>query len=348
MSRIIIENWTGNKVELLWINVKITKSLDNICHTLEMELPWSERKRIDKHDMIKVRYDNPSLNIPRNFGYVTTVLVDEITYNIDKNEKSIYVLGRSPIRDIIDSTWSLKPGESVAGTLFEIIKSIAAKFNITKVVHFPKDHDPTHKVEWFSWYDESPWMELVKQADNQGFIITANEAGGIDIWNIAAAKSHDGFYLTEGENITSIKYIKNGAEQYHEYIYKYEFKQETVIDDECKNNRVFTIVKMDKNIGDNDRDIKTTLLHLAKLEMRSRKHNRVTVTVPGWGLSNIEIKKLGDIRGKAIFWGLNFLVNVKISSLDFEDDLLISDVALEASCNSINSTITLVNREAYL
>jgi len=105
MSRIIVKNATSGN-ELLWRNIKIKKSLDEICHTLELEIPASERTKVHKHERIEVRYENSFVRDSGGKRLVTTVLIDEITAGADVEKHSVMVIGRSPARDIIDSTWS--------------------------------------------------------------------------------------------------------------------------------------------------------------------------------------------------------------------------------------------------
>jgi prophage tail gpP-like protein len=138
-------NATGG-TELLWRHIRIKKSLDDICHTLELEIPASERTKAHKHDKIEVRYEN---NLVRDSGgrrRVTTVMIDEITASVDVSKNSVFVIGRSPARDIIDSTWT---GTLLNMTLFEVTKNIADKFGITCTNIPPKEGDRTRQVNIF-------------------------------------------------------------------------------------------------------------------------------------------------------------------------------------------------------
>ena len=346
MSRIIVKNVTSSR-ELLWRHIRIKKSLDNICHTLELEIPASERTKVNKHDRITVRYVNSIVREP--YGLVTTVLIDEITASADPTKHNILVIGRSPARDIIDSTWTEARTNM---KLFKFIQYIADRFGIPKenVNCLPNptnnsEYDPTTEVPYFSWQNESPWMKIITEADNQGFIITANEAGGLYIWKPeGTVREKENFFLTEGQNIKTIEWKANGAEQYHEYIVSGGGREVRILDDTCNNNRILTIDLTNPYI-DEDR-----LRRRAETEMRRRKENRVTVTVSGWGLTDAQIQKnLGtNVRGKEIFWVPNLLIPVSMPSLGLQAKLLIAEVEMEASVETMSSTITLTNREAYL
>jgi prophage tail gpP-like protein len=115
-----------------------------------------------------------------------------------------------------------------------------------------------------------------------------------------------------------------------------------VIDNTCNNRRILTIDLTNPGIEP------SKLQRRAETEMRRRRENRVTVTVPGWGLTNPQIKNLGETDGKEIFWAPNLLIPVGMLSVGLEANLLIAEVEQEADRETMSSTITLVNREAYL
>jgi len=352
MYEIIVEKWAGtnNISKLIWRSIRIKKSLDNICHTLELELPISEHTKVHIHDMLKVRYGHPSFDIVenKNYGFVTTVLVDEITINIDTKNSSMLVIGRSPARDIIDSTWSDGRTSNADRnvTLLKLTQYIASRFcriNTERDISCGGDTDFTKPVpQSFTWQNESPWMKLLAEADNQGFIITANEAGGLYIWNLGRAAQHEGFSLTEKQNIKTIEWKKNGAEQYREYVVNAGTKSEKAEDWNCPDGRILTI-DLTEPILEPEK-----IKRRAQTERRRRMETRLTVTVSGWGITDAQIDKLGKtLAGREIFWGLNFIIPVSIPALRYQDNLLIAEVEFEASVASVSSTITLVNKAAY-
>ena len=101
-------------------------------------------------------------------------------------------------------------------TLKALTNEIGGKFAITCET-FPKDSDPTYLVPAFRLGGESPWIKLVNEANNQGLLFTANEAGNLYLWQ-AGRGNPEHFRLTEGLNIKTIRWTKNGSEQFHEYI----------------------------------------------------------------------------------------------------------------------------------
>ncbi|MDR0451274.1 MAG: hypothetical protein LBH26_08415 [Treponema sp.] len=339
MHRLIVTNATSGK-ELIWRHIKVKKSLDNICHTLELEIPPSERVKIHKHDKIEVRYENSLVRDSGGKRRVTTIRVDEITAGADVSKHSLTVIGRSPARDIIDSTWS---GILVNMTLFEITKEIGKKFGIDCTIIPTNIGDPTVKVSVFTWENESPWTKIITEADSQGFIFCSNEAGGLYIWKPEGYVRDEGFHFTEGRNVKTIEWRENGAEQYHEYVVTGGYGEPArVIDSTCNNNRVLTIDLTNPGIE------ASKLQRRAETEMRRRRENRTTVTVSGWGLTDTQIKNLGETIRKEIFWVPNLLIPVSMPSAGLERNLLIAEVEQEADKDIMQSTVTLVNREAYL
>ncbi|MDR0583605.1 MAG: hypothetical protein LBG57_04560 [Treponema sp.] len=343
MSRIIVKN-ASRSAELLWRSVRIKKSLDDICHTLELEIPASERTRVNKHEKIEVRYENDLVKDSGGKRLVTTVMVDEITAGADVSKHSLRVMGRSPARDIIDSTWS---GLLINMTLYGITKNICDKFGIDCVIIPTNAGDITEKVNTFEWQNESPWTKLLTEADGQkangqSFMLTSNEAGGLYIWQAAGSARQEGFHLTEGRNVKTVEWKANGAEQFHEYIITGGGKDFSVIDPTCNNNRVLTM-DLTNPVVDQEK-----LKRRAQTEMRRRRETRTTVTVSGWGLTDTQIKNLGETIGKEIFRVPNLLIPISMPSLGLQANLLIAEVEQEADTETVSSAITLVNREAYL
>jgi prophage tail gpP-like protein len=340
MSRIIVTNATSD-TELLWRYIKIKKSLDHICHTLELEIPAGERTKVHKHDKIEVRYENNLVKDSGGERRVTTVRVDEITTGADVSKHSLMVIGRSPARDIIDSTWS---GILVNMTLYEITKEIGKKFGIDCTIIPTNIGDPTATVSVFTWENESPWTKIITEADNQGFIFCSNEAGGLYIWKPEGYVRDEGFHFTERRNVKTIEWRENGAEQYHEYVVTGGYGEPaSVIDSTCNTKRILTINLTNPSIEP------SKLQRRAETEMRRRRGNRTTLTVSGWGLTDTQIKNLGTVTaGKEIFWIPNLLIPVSMPSLGLDAKLLIAEVDQEADKDMMQSTVTLVNREAYL
>ncbi|MGI5093437.1 hypothetical protein H0R96_12965, partial [Treponema socranskii] len=99
MSKIVVNAapaGTRNFKPLVWNKIQIAKSLDEICHSLTLELPVSQRTNIAVHDTIEVRFYNKYITHNNGNLRVTTVLIDEITDTTDNGRKYITVLGRSP------------------------------------------------------------------------------------------------------------------------------------------------------------------------------------------------------------------------------------------------------------
>ena len=343
MFKPFVKNITTNN-ELLWRSIKIRKSLDEICHVLELEIAPSERTKVKKHHKLEVRCRNNLVNDSGGERLVTTVLVDEITASADTGKHSIIVIGRSPARDIIDSAWSDldDPSDFYDGTLRKITKNIGDKFGIT-CDSFPTDQpDPTEPVLYFTFENESPWTKLIDEADQQKFILTSNEAGNLYLWKVKAVTTSP-YHITEGKNIKSIKWTENGSEQFYEYIVKGGFYDPVrIIDNTCPNKRTLTIVIDDPYIEEEK------LRCRAETEMLRRKENRTVVTVSGWGLTDEQIKSIGDTNQREIFWVPNTLIPVKVPSFGLDASLLISEVEYSATADDISCDITLVNREMYL
>jgi prophage tail gpP-like protein len=340
-SKVIVQaapSGGGGFQELVWKKIKIRKSLDEICHYMELEIPAGERNKIHKHDKVEVRYLNELIRDSDHRRRLTTVMIDEITDVTDTAQKGLLIIGRSPARDIIDSTW----GGMILGqqNLEAVANKVAEPFGVT-VQRMPTNSPETGPVFSFSWENESPWQKLITEADNQGYIFTSNEAGNLYLWRVAAGPRDEGFSLGEGSNIRNIQATENGAEQFHEYVVRGAGKEARQIDSTCKNKRIMTINLTDLIVSEE------TLRRRALTEMLRRRENRTTVTVSGWGLSDIQIQALGETIRKEVFWNPNFLIPVKIPSSGLNGNLLTSQVEYQADEASMTTALTLVNPEAY-
>lgn len=340
-SKVIInvaEPGSSSFRQLVWRKVIIRKSLDEICHYLEMTLPASEIGKINKHDRVTVRCTNPLFSNSNPDPLVTTVMVDEVTSTADTSQKTIKVIGRSPARDIIDSAWSGR----ITGRpkLEEVANTIASQFGI-RAERFPGDKTETGHIAEFAWANESPWTKLINEADNQGYIFTSNEAGNLYLWKVAVTVRSEGFFLYEGQNIREIMYTQNGSEQFNKYVVKGAFGEAEAIDSTCRNKRIKVINLTDMFLQEE------VLRRRARTEMLRRRENKTTVTVTGWGLNDSQLRNLGDTYRKETYWNPNFLIPVRIPSLNLNDNLLISQAEYTADPSSMTTALTLVNKEAY-
>lgn len=344
-----VRNVTAGQ-ELLWQSIKIRKSLDEICHTLELAVPPSEFLKVRKHHRLEVRCRNKLINGKNREPLVTTILVDEITACVDQKKHTVTVIGRSPARDIIDSSWTDLDDQKIIPpfvyrdkTLREITKYIASKFNITCDT-FPTDQpDPTKKVLSFYFEKESPWTKLIDEADQQGYIFTSNEAGNLYLWEVASLVRQEGFNITERINVKSIKWTENGSEQFKNYIVSGNYKSFITVDNTCLGNRTLSI-GVDEFSPDEEK-----IRRRAETEKRRRSETKINVTVPGWGLTDEQFKRLGNTDEKEIYWSPNFLIPVKMPLLGLNNvELLISEVEYSATPESMSCDITLVKRDMYL
>ena len=341
MSKIVVNAapaGTRNFKPLVWNKIQITKSLDEICHSLTLELPVSQRTNIAVHDKVEVRFYNKYITHNNGNLRVTTVLIDEITDTTDNGRKYITVLGRSPARDIIDSAWTGKAGGS---DLLTVAKSIAGQFDII-VDHLPRGQNNTETVSSFEWDCESPWTKLLNAADNQGYVFTSNEAGDLYLTKSGREAEQWHFILAEGTNIKSVETTEAGAEQYHEYVVVSSGVQGSAVDGRCKNKRILTLNLSDFNL-DQEKAKRRALIELYR-----RRKRTIKVTVSGWGLTDEQIKSFDSTEEKELFFNPNFLIPVYIPSAGIDGKMMISEVEYRAEPTAFDCTVSLVNPEVYM
>lgn len=334
----------GKQGNILWNKVRIRKSLDEICHTVELTIPQAQRAKIHKHDKLIMRFESPYITDNKGTHPVTTVLVDDIADTTEENARSALITGRSPARDIIDSTWSgtlngFNLSELLGTDVKKTPERIATRFGIF-AQHMPTNKQCSEKIQFFNWESESPWQKLLGHADCQGYILTSNQAGNLYVWQPGWGVQMSGFFLAEGVNIKRIQVTESGGEQFHEYVVCGAAGEARAIDTECKGKRILTINLTDEYS-------KTALERRAKTEMKRRKENKLVVTVSGWGLTDDQIRRLGNTSQKELTWEPNFLIPVKIPSYKINDTLLISEVEYTADNSVCETDITLIKQDAF-
>lgn len=341
MSKIVINvipAGSEKRTTLQWNRVQIKKSLDEICHSLTLELPVSQKGLLNVHDTIEVRFYNKYITSNDGNLRVTTVRIDEITDTTDAGRKYITVLGRSPARDIIDSSWS---GREESATLLNVANSIAGKFGI-KVQHLPRDVDYTETIPALEWNCESPWTKLLNAADNQGYVLTSNEAGDLYLTKSGRDAEQWHFTLEEGLNVKSVELTESGAEQFHEYVVVSNLLKGRAVDSQCKNNRILTLNLTDFQLDQEKANRR------AQIELYRRRKVTTRVTVSGWGLTDEQIKSFGDTKEKELFFNPNFLIPAYIPGIELDTKMMISEVEYRADPHTYESTVSLVNPEVYM
>ena len=98
MSEVVVAVWVASKKEYATIpykRVTVRKSLDEICHYVEVELTDSELKYVHKHGTLQVRFVSKYITEGKaeylgRYGYhpVTTVYIDEVSTTYEDNNWS--------------------------------------------------------------------------------------------------------------------------------------------------------------------------------------------------------------------------------------------------------------------
>jgi prophage tail gpP-like protein len=323
-----------------WTRLYVRKSMDEICSYLEFETRPSERTRINAHDRVQVRYKNALIDRPVATGYV-----DDIDLEVSAKRNSLLVTGRSAARDIIDSSWS---DEFSDKTLFFILRSFASKFGIldsrgsVNCWHIDDKNgaDPTKTISSFAFENESPWQKLIQEADNQGFVITSSQDGGLYLWKVATSARKEGFLLKEGNGI-EIKDKESGSEQFSKYVLNGADSSVTKTDASCRTKRICTINMTDKSMS------AEALQRRLNTEILRRRNRRITVTTKSWGLSENQLRQMGSLEGKEVLWEINFLTPVKLANLGLDLNMLVSQVEYRADTKSMACDIGLSKPETY-
>lgn len=335
---IIVHKKNAKSIKLTWSKLTIRKSMDELCSSIDVELRVEDFNQIQVHDRFGVYYSYESqgrlIVAPRP---VAMAFIDNIALESSAQSSLLRFNGRSAARDLIDSHWS---DTMPSGTLYEITKALGKRFNFD-VDHLEKS-DPTQVIEDFTFENESPWQLIQSYAANQGFIITSSQIGGLYVWRVAALPREEGFSLDEGKNVVSLRSRQSGVKQFHSYIYKSDGEEATIQDELCSPARIFT-TNLPESVT------KDQLMRRCQTEKRRRREFHIDVSVNSWGLSESQIKRLGsNLKGREIFWEINFLTPVKIPSMGINCNLLTSAVEYHADANNLSCDIQLSLPEEWL
>ena len=333
-----IKVYAGKSNRLINYNsIIIKKSIDEICNTADIVCPLSELKKVEKHDRIIIKalmWNNEERN-------VTTTLVDDISAVLNNNQKQMTIHSRSYARDIIDSTDS---GRIEGGTLVEVVRKIAQKYNSNIVVsHYPTNKDNSPPIASFTWENESVWQKLLTIAENNGYAIASNQASNLYVWArntyLANNANHK---IIEGKNIKSASLNKRGYEQFNCYRIKGNYGIGEKFDDKCDTKRVFTLFFTDENISQKE------LLNRAESELKRRKSDELNINMYGWGLSyeEIENKKIKNNDKIEVFYEPKQKIKVNIPSFGIDDYKVIKSVELVLNNEEFSSNIILVDEGA--
>ena len=222
-----------------------------------------------------------------------------------------------------------------------VANSIAGKFGI-KVQHLPRDVDYTETIPALEWNCESPWTKLLNAADNQGYVLTSNEAGDLYLTKSGRDAEQWHFTLEEGLNVKSVELTESGAEQFHEYVVVSNLLKGRAVDSQCKNNRILTLNLTDFQLDQEKANRR------AQIELYRRRKVTTRVTVSGWGLTDEQIKSFGDTKEKELFFNPNFLIPAYIPGIELDAKMMISEVEYRADPHAYESTVSLVNPEVYM
>ena len=345
----------------------VRKSLDELCHYLEMDIAQPVMKKkdndkeekepeIERHKTVEVYYEFAGVR-----HQVTTIEIDTVSRVLTSERSVCRVSGRSPARNIVDSSWSEQLKQQ---TLLQVLKHIAARFGM-KVKSY--NGDGGH-LEAFEWENESPWQKLATAAMAHECLIYSSQAGNLYLNNIAKSARKEGFSLVENENVEEISIEEDGSVQFGHYIMLGEHGNAEARDGNIGGkaaNRVMTINMSDSSMSEQE------LQRYARVQMLRRRSRKLKVRLAGWGLTRVQMeatKQLAavkareesdekeksrirdDLYGFETLWEPNFYVPIKMDGFGFgfESALLTNQVEYSVEDDAISCNVSLVPREDYI
>ncbi len=355
----------GSWHPLSWTRLYARKSMDEICHSFEIETAPIDRRWVHKHDLIYIAF-NRTVGGSVVSRPVTSGFIDDVTYLAKGRGKRLSLTGRSPARDLVDSRWSGQVGKTEDGRTESIsalnaFREVVKRFrNIRgeqmRVFHIPQtangvEVDYTRVVPTLQWENESPWPKMLQIAASQGFILTSSQIGDVYVTWLSGTP-RKGFAIEEGRSASVTRDEESGLEQYHTYVFNAVDTRRRSLTSSYEDQSVASARILEVNLTE-PVESQQQLDRRVQTEYRRRNHRRVTVTVNDWGLSEQQLLRLGSLSGREIFWEVNCLTPVTLPSIGIDTTvqpnggLITSQVEYNADARSMTCNVTLVNRETY-
>lgn len=197
-----------------WTSVSIERSLDALAHTFSVQA--STRWLLDQESGISLRIDQgDDVEVWWGDALLLTGWVDEVTEDIDGENWSVSISGRSKAGDLCDcsaapKTWRNTPGKKVA-------EALLAPYGIGLVI--PPGIDLSAPVRKVASDGEDTVQEVLESLGEQlGLRLTSMPNGDVVFTQAGLAKAQRS--LLYGQNIRKVRRSQNAAERFSEYIFR--------------------------------------------------------------------------------------------------------------------------------
>ncbi|MFN1515323.1 phage baseplate assembly protein [Vibrio owensii] len=333
----------GGNVYGGWTKISITRSLEAMSGSFDLELTW---KWLGSNEKYKAFVDpikqGQACTIEIGGERVITGYIDDWVPSYDETQVIISVSGRDKTADLVDCSIDMASGQFNNQTLAQIANTVCKPFGIQVIVN-------TDVGEVFQRIQieqgETPHELLSRLARQRGVLLTSDTFGNLVITR--RSKQQAGVSLILGENVKAAR----GRFSYRQRFSNFKIKsvgaafgfndaadsvtvggiEANVKDSEIKRYRPLIIVNEEITTADG----------AAKRGQWERqrslaKSNAAEYTVTGW-----RIPQTGKL------WNFNTLVPVLDEIIGLDKELLISSVMFSEDASGRLAVISVVEPESF-
>ena len=334
MSSTLIKFFINDRIFSGWTSVSVTRKVNGLVSLFNATVT---NKFSFVQDPVQFR-ENQSVKITLGDLPCFDGFVENITLNVDANQRSIVLSGRSKALDVSDCSY-VGPTQYKDVDFANFIQDIIRPFGVSATFR----SNPSIKIDVDIMQAETIGRVIDRLIREQNLIVYPDFDGNL-IFDINR-KINSGAKIFEGINLLDGSVDRSSENRFSDYILKTQVrrfegqalnenknqnKKEEIKDEEINRYRPMVVVS-DNSSG------AASIRNRAIYEKDKRISESQTFTVRVQGFC----KPSGDL------WDINQLVDLRSNSLDFTGLLLIDSVNFQKDNSGNKTELELINPDAY-
>jgi prophage tail gpP-like protein len=316
-----------------WKSVRVVRSMQHCASGFELGLAerWS-----GQDVRLPVR---PGARCTVMLGQVPVVTghVDGAEVDMDNEGRTVSVAGRDLTADLVDCSAVRKPGQWRGAKIDAIAKDLCEPFG----VRVRAEVDTGKPLASFALQlGETVFEALERAARIRGLLLVSDGAGALVLTRAGIQRSPTALVL--GQNVLKARVRLDMRDRYSSYTVLGQAPggdnfngplvsqvRATALDPGVQRHRPLVLTNSEP-------DLSATLQQRALWEanVRAARSLEVSVKVQGWAHDGTP-------------WAPNCIVPVRLSAMDVDEDLLLTDVEYSLDDSGTTSTLGLTRRDAY-
>ena len=333
MSSTLIKFFINDKIFSGWATVNVTRKVNGLVSSFNATVT---NKFSYVQDPVEFR-ENQNVKITLGDLPCFDGFIENISLNVDANQRSVVLSGRSKSLDIVDCSY-VGPTQYKSVNFANFIQDIIRPFGIVAVFK----SDPSVEIDVDIAQAETVGRVIDRLIREQRLIVYPSFDGDL-IFDINR-KVNSGARIFEGINLLSGSVNRDINKRFSDYILKAQVRRieggqgentnqnkiESIIDEEIDRYRPMVLVT-DNSSG----TVSIRNRAIYEKDKRISESQTFTVRVQGFCKPN------GDL------WDINELVELRSNSLDYTGQLLIDSVVFRKTNSGNITEMDLINPDAY-